>query len=156
MIYKRSAPSLHSNASQGVDVALWKPWVVSWSNGRMWEHCHERLHPTCGSGDIHLPKTNFPRGQSDFELSKRLAAMFQLVPSSTAFCIFSQFWRELGKDFLEPMCKNRLWLLHFSISSSSCWVIWAQFWALPQICSVTWGKVAYSLFLSFPILKHSW
>lgn len=97
MIYKRSAPSLHSNASQGVDVALWKPWVESWSHGSMWEHCHERLHPTCGSGDIHLPKTNFPRGQSDFELSKRLAAMFQLVPGSTPFAYFLSFEESLGK-----------------------------------------------------------
>lgn len=94
---------------------------------------------------VKIPKTNFPRGQRHFELFKRLAAMFQLVPSSIAFCIFSQFWRELGKDFQELICKNRLWLLHFSISSSSCWVIGAQFWALPQILVVTWGKVAYSL-----------
>lgn len=92
-----------------------------------------------------IPKTNFPRGQRHFELFERLAAMFQLVPSSIAFCIFCQFWRELGKEFQEPICRNRLWLLHFSICSSSCWVIGAQFWALPQILSVTWGKVAYSL-----------
>lgn len=118
-----------------------------WNPGPMeeWEHCHERLHPTCGSGDMYLPKTNFPRGQRHSALFKRLAAVFQLVPSSTAFCIFSQFWRELGKDFQELICKNRLWLLHFGISSSSCWVIWARFWALPQIHSVTWGKIAYSL-----------
>lgn len=119
--------------------------MESWAHERTWERCHERLHPTRGSGDIYLPKLNFPRGQRHFELFKSLAAMFQLVPSSIDFCIFSQFWRELGKDFQELICKNRLWLLHFSISSSSCWVIWAQFWALPQIHSVTWGKVAYSL-----------
>lgn len=100
-----------------------------------------------------IPKTNFPRGQRHFELFERLAEMFQLVPSSFAFCTFCRFWRELGKDFQELICRNRLWLLHFSISSSSCWVIRAQLWALPQVLSVTWGKVAYS---PSSLVFHSW
>lgn len=143
MLCKRSAPSLHLNATQGVGCCSLKATggiLGPWKN--IGNAAMEDFTPHVV---VKIPKTNFPRGQRHFELFKRLAAMFQLVPSSIAFCIFSPFWRELGKDFQELICENRLWLLHFSISSSSCWVIREQFWALPQILSVTWGKVAYSL-----------
>lgn len=89
-------------------------------------------------------KQTLLEGKYILDFLKGLQQCFNFSQALLPFAYFL-FWRELGKDFQELICKNRLCLLHFSISSSSCSVIWAQFWALPQICSVTWGKVACSL-----------
>lgn len=85
--------------------------METWAHGRIWEHCHERLHPTCGSGDTYLPKTNFPRGQIHFGLSKRLAAMFNFSQALLPSAYFSVFEESLGKT-------SRNW--YVKTGSASC------------------------------------
>lgn len=86
MLCNRSAPSLHLSATQGVGLLLLKSH--RWNPGPRDEHGNAAMEDFTPHVVEKVPKTNFPRGQRNFEPFERLAAMFQLVPSSIAFCMF--------------------------------------------------------------------
>lgn len=95
MLYNRSAPSLHLNATQGVGLLLLKSH--RWNPGPMEQHGNAAMEDFTPHVVVKIPKTNFPRGQRILNNLKVLQQCFNLSQALLPFAYFLSFEESLGK-----------------------------------------------------------